>query len=190
MEGRLHGPAAGAGRTASTQPPQSSALNRNGAPEIAWANAHGIGVIVYSLMDSGLLAGSFSAERVASLPDDDWRKHHTSFTTGLAERLTVVDALRPIAERNACRSPPSRSRGCWRGPGVTGAVVGARTASQMDGWLPAVRLDLPPEGLVQIAAILPGEGPVPGRPLPTEVSAFRGGTLKSVRIGAGMSSML
>jgi aryl-alcohol dehydrogenase-like predicted oxidoreductase len=34
----------------------------------------GIGVIVYSPMASGLLAGAMARERIAKLPDDDWRK--------------------------------------------------------------------------------------------------------------------
>src|SRR4051812_14640709 len=54
------------------QPP-FSAINRSAAVEIAWARAHDTGVIAYSPLQSGLLTGAFSAQRVASLPADDWR---------------------------------------------------------------------------------------------------------------------
>jgi aryl-alcohol dehydrogenase-like predicted oxidoreductase len=36
-------------------------------------------------------------------------------------------------------------------PGVSGAIVGARTASQVDGWLPAGSLELSAADLNEIA---------------------------------------
>ncbi|MBF8192999.1 aldo/keto reductase [Nonomuraea sp. K274] len=135
------------------QPP-FSALNRTAAPEIAWAAGHGTGVIVYSPLESGLLAGRFSPERVAALSDDDWRKTHPNFTTGLATRLAVTDALRPIAERHGV--PVASVAVAWTliWPGITGAIVGARDAAQVDGWLPASTLTLTPEDLSEITAAI------------------------------------
>ncbi|MFI6817686.1 aldo/keto reductase [Nonomuraea sp. NPDC050328] len=135
--------------------PQFSALNRSAAPEIAWADAHGTGVIVYSPMESGLLTGAFSAERVAALPEDDWRKHHPSFTTGLAERLAVVEAFRPIAERNGVSIAAVAVAWTLAWPGVTGAIAGARNAAQVDGWLPAGEVRLTAADLEEIARVLP-----------------------------------
>jgi aryl-alcohol dehydrogenase-like predicted oxidoreductase len=82
------------------QPP-FSAIDRRAAAEIAWADAHATGVIVHSPMQSGLLTGAFSADRVAALPTDDWRRTHPNFTTGLDANLALVDALVPIAERRS-----------------------------------------------------------------------------------------
>jgi aryl-alcohol dehydrogenase-like predicted oxidoreductase len=41
---------------------------------LPYCQQHNIGVIVYSPMNSGLLAGKMSAERIANMPEDDWRK--------------------------------------------------------------------------------------------------------------------
>ena len=37
-------------------------------------------------------------------------------------------------------------------PGVTGAIVGARSPRQVDGWLPAANLELKEDDLADIAA--------------------------------------
>jgi aryl-alcohol dehydrogenase-like predicted oxidoreductase len=54
--------------------------------------------------------------------------------------------------------------GAW--PGVSGAIVGARTAEQVDGWLPAGTLTLTPVDLDEIAAAVErlGVGSEPVRP--------------------------
>jgi aryl-alcohol dehydrogenase-like predicted oxidoreductase len=145
------------------QPP-FSALNRKAAPEIAWAAGHGTGVIVYSPLESGLLTGSFTTERAASLPADDWRATHPSFTTGLAANLEVVEALRPIAARLGV--PVAAVAVAWtlHWPGVTGAIVGARRPGQVDGWAPAEHLQLSAEDLEQIAGVLDTAGEGPSRP--------------------------
>ena len=80
--------------------PHFSMVTRDVAPELAWAEAHGTGAIVYSPMQSGLLTGAFTAERVAALPEDDWRKAAPDFTTGLPANLDLVEALRPVAARH------------------------------------------------------------------------------------------
>jgi aryl-alcohol dehydrogenase-like predicted oxidoreductase len=147
------------------QPP-FSLVTRDWAPELAWADAHGTGAIVYSPMQSGLLTGAFSAERVAGLADDDWRKRSSDFTTGLPAILELVEALRPIAE---CHGVPLASVAvawavAW--PGVTGAIVGARRPSQVDGWLPGATLTLTADDHAQIAAAVEatGAGSGPLRP--------------------------
>ncbi|GAA4627206.1 aldo/keto reductase [Actinoallomurus vinaceus] len=155
------------GHVDSLQPP-FSAIHRSAAAEIEWCAAHGTGVIVYSPMQSGLLTGAFSRERVAGLPDDDWRKRHPDFTTNLDANLALAGALAAVAER---RGVPVAAVAvawtlAWRG--VTGAIVGARRPDQIDGWLPASSLELTAEELDEIAAAIEstgaGEGPLsPGR---------------------------
>lgn len=51
-------------------------------------------------MHSGLLSGAFSADRVAGLPDTDWRRSSPDFTTGLERDLSVARALEPVAKRH------------------------------------------------------------------------------------------
>lgn len=153
------------GHVDSLQPP-FSAINRSQAGEIAWAAANGTGVIVYSPMQSGLLTGAFSAERVAALPADDWRRSAPDFTTGLTANLAVADALAPIAERHGV--PRAAIAVAWvlAWPGITGAIVGARRPAQVDDWVKAATVQLTGADLAEIAAAIEtaGAGAGPVRP--------------------------
>ncbi|MFF5211577.1 aldo/keto reductase [Streptosporangium sp. NPDC000396] len=145
------------------QPP-FSAISRSAAPEIAWARANGTAVIVYSPMQSGLLTGTFSQERMASLPEDDWRRGHPDFTTNLDANLAVADTLKTVAKRHGVTAASVAIAWTLAWPGVTGAIVGARMPAQVDGWADADSLRLTSEDLADIAASLirtgAGEGPV------------------------------
>ncbi|MDR8413494.1 aldo/keto reductase [Nonomuraea sp. 3-1Str] len=147
------------------QPP-FSAINRSAAAEIAWAHAHGTGVIVYSPLQSGLLTGAFTAERAAALPADDWRSAHHDFTTGLAANLRLAAALRPVAERHSATVAEVAIAWTLAWPGITGAIVGARRADQVDGWVGAASVTLTPADLDEIAAAITatGAGSGPARP--------------------------
>ncbi|ANP55298.1 aryl-alcohol dehydrogenase-like predicted oxidoreductase [Streptomyces griseochromogenes] len=147
------------------QPP-FSAINRSAADEIAWAHAHDTGVIVYSPLQSGLLTGAFSAERVANLPADDWRAAHQDFTTGLDANLQVADALRPVADRHGATVAEVAIAWALAWPGITGAIVGARKPGQVDGWIGAGSVEPTPADLEEIAAAIStsGAGTGPVRP--------------------------
>jgi aryl-alcohol dehydrogenase-like predicted oxidoreductase len=147
------------------QPP-FSAINRSAAPEIAWADAHGTGVICYSPLQSGLLTGTFTAERVAGLPAGDWRATDPDFTTRLTANLAAADALRPIAGRHGVSVAEVAVAWVLAWPGVTGAIVGARRADQVDGWLGAGAVRLTGDDLDEIAAAIAasGAGTGPARP--------------------------
>ncbi|KIZ18801.1 aldo/keto reductase [Streptomyces natalensis] len=147
------------------QPP-FSALNRSAADEIAWAHAHDTGVIVYSPLQSGLLTGAFSAQRVAALPAEDWRTAHRDFTTGLAANLQVAGALEPVAERHGATVAEVAIAWALAWPGITGTIVGARTPAQVDGWAGAGGIALTPADLEEIAGAITasGAGSGPARP--------------------------
>ncbi|HMK97690.1 MAG TPA: aldo/keto reductase, partial [Acidimicrobiales bacterium] len=137
------------------------------APEVAWCAAHSTGVIVYSPMQAGLLTGTFSMERAASLHEDDWRNRDPEFQgERLARNLALADALVPIAERKG--TTPAAIAVAWvlSWPGITGAIVGARSPSQVEGWLAAGDLTLSGEDLKEVASAITstgaGEGPVSG----------------------------
>ena len=92
-----------------------------------------IGVIVYSPMASGLLTGAMTRERIATLPDDDWRKHDEDFQEpGLSTYLALVERLRDMARRH--KTTPGAVAIAWtlHHPAVTGAIVGARKPEQVD----------------------------------------------------------
>ncbi|MFB7724167.1 aldo/keto reductase [Nocardia sp. NPDC056100] len=145
------------------QPP-FSAVNRGSAPEIAWAQAHSTGVIAYSPLQSGLLTGAFTADR--KLTADDWRSGSPDFTTGLPANLALVDALRPIAARHGVTVAEVALAWVTSWPGITGAIVGARSTTQIDGWTGALTLALTRADLDEIAIAISttGAGTGPARP--------------------------
>lgn len=92
-----------------------------------------IGVIVYSPMASGLLTGKMTRERIAQLPEDDWRKHEPRFQEPqLSQTLELVERLREIGRRHG-RSPAETAI-AWtlRRPEVTAAIVGGRRPQQVE----------------------------------------------------------
>lgn len=153
------------GHVDTLQPPLSLIRRGAAADELPWCAAHETGVIVYSPMQSGLLTGTFSAERAARLPADDWRSRSPDFTgEGLRRNLALADALRPIAARHdtTVAAVAVAWTLAWRP--VTAAIVGARRPDQVDGWLPAARLELTAEDLDEIARAIEatgaGSGPI------------------------------
>jgi aryl-alcohol dehydrogenase-like predicted oxidoreductase len=139
----------------SLQPPLNL-LNRAAREDvIPWARQHGTGVIVYSPMASGRLTGTFTRERVERLAPDDWRRSDPGFQEPrLSQALELVERLRPIADRLGCSVAALAIAWTLAVPGVTGAIVGARRASQVDDWLEAGDLDLDDETVEEIEALL------------------------------------
>ncbi|MEW6337276.1 MAG: aldo/keto reductase [Acidobacteriota bacterium] len=149
----------------SLQPPFSAIRRDSGRDVIPWCREHDVGVIVYSPMQAGLLTDAFSARRSALLPPDDWRRRVPYFREpGLSANLALRDALRPIAKRHGCSVAAVAVAWTLAWPGVTGAIVGARDAAQVDGWIGAAMLRLVPVDFEEIAAAIErtgaGSGPV------------------------------
>jgi aryl-alcohol dehydrogenase-like predicted oxidoreductase len=131
-------------RVTSLQPPYSMLRRDVEHRELPWCREHGVGVIVYSPMQSGLLSGKMSRERVASLPADDWRRGATWFKEpNLTRALAVVDVLRDVAARHQRTVAEVAIAWTLHNPAVTGAIVGARHAGQVDEFAraPEVQLD-------------------------------------------------
>lgn len=151
----------------SLQPPFSPVRREVAAAEIPWCVAHGTGVINYSPMQSGLLTERFSEARLATLAEDDWRRRAPEFQQPkLGRNLALRDALRPIAEKRQVSVGAVAIAWTLAFPGVTGAIVGARSPEQVDGWLPAATLELDAAEVDTIAAALEqtGAGAGPVRP--------------------------
>ena len=148
--------------------PRLSLISRDSAAaEIPWCHAHRTGVIVFSPMQNGLLTESFSVEKVKRMADDDWRKRAPNFQTPKLEKnITLRDALKPIAIRHRTTVAAVAVSWTLAWPGVTGAIVGARSADQIDGWIGAASLDLTSADLDEIAAAIDriGVGSGPTRP--------------------------
>ena len=151
----------------SLQPPFSLIKRAVAAAEIPWARAHGTGVIAYSPMQSGLLTDHFSAERVTTLAADDWRRNNPEYQPPrLQANLALRDALRPIAARHAVSTGAVAIAWTLAWPGMTGAIVGARSPEQVDGWIAGASLALDATDLDAIASALArtGAGAGPTRP--------------------------
>jgi aryl-alcohol dehydrogenase-like predicted oxidoreductase len=118
----------------SVQPPYSLLARNVENSILPFAKNHHIGVIAYSPMYSGLLSGAMTRERIARLPEDDWRTRNPNFREPLLSRnLQLVETLRSIGNRH--NVSPGEVAIAWtlRNPAVTGAIVGVRTARQMRG---------------------------------------------------------
>ncbi|MET0405367.1 MAG: aldo/keto reductase [Cystobacter sp.] len=123
----------------SLQPPYS-AIHRDIEKDILpFCERHGIGVIAYSPMASGLLTGAMTRERAAKLPPDDWRSRSADFREPqLSRNLALVERMRALGAKHG-RSPAEVAI-AWtlRAPVVTAAIVGARSAEQVDGFIGAM----------------------------------------------------
>ena len=151
----------------SLQPPFSMIRREAAVHEIPWCAAHRTGVICYSPMQSGLLTDSFSADRVRELAADDWRRRAAEFQQPkLGRNLALRDALRPIAERHGTTVSAVAVAWTLAWPGVTAAIVGARSPEQIDGWIRAATLELTSADLDEIASAIArtGAGAGPTQP--------------------------
>lgn len=135
----------------SLQPPYSLLRREVEAAQLPWCQREGVGVIVYSPMGSGLLTGAMSRERIAALPKSDWRTKNQEFQEPkLTENLRVAERLRTVGARHG-RSPGEAAI-AWtlNHPAVTGAIVGARNAQQVDGIIGAMDFRLTPEEIAEV----------------------------------------
>ena len=154
------------GHVDTLQPPLSMIQRAATADLLPWCDAHDTGVIVYSPMQAGLLTGAFTAARAAALPADDWRSREADFTgEGLRRNLALAAGVAELAAELGVH--PGALAVAWTLtlPGVTGAIVGARRAAQVDAWIDAATVRLGDEDLMRIAELITrtgaGSGPVP-----------------------------
>ena len=139
----------------SLQPPYSL-LNRGIEAEILpFCEQNDIGVINYSPMASGLLTGKMTAERIAKLPADDWRRRSPNFNEPkLSKNLKLVELLREIGKPHGVEPGVVAIAWTLRKPAVTAAIVGARRPDQVDGILPAVTFRLSGDEIKRIDAFV------------------------------------
>ncbi|MCU1260671.1 MAG: aldo/keto reductase [Bryobacterales bacterium] len=151
----------------SLQPPFSLIRRQAAECEIPWCLEHKTGVICYSPMESGLLTDNFTAESVARLAPDDWRRRAPQFQEpNLSRNIALRDALRPIAQRYSTTVAAVAVTWTIAWPGVTGAIVGARSPQQVDGWIGAATLSLTTADLEEIAAAIERTGAGTGPTMP------------------------
>jgi len=136
-----------------TLQPEYSLVARAAEDELlAFAEREGIGVIVYSPVGSGMLTGAMTRERVGQLAAEDWRRRDPRFNEPeLSRNLEQVERLARVADRR--QVSPGAVAVAWTltAPAVDGAIVGFRSAAQVDPVLAAASLRLSAEDLREIA---------------------------------------
>ncbi len=141
----------------SLQPPYSMLMREIEDEILPYCGQHGIGVIVYSPMHNGLLSGRMTRERVANLDPSDWRANfNPAFKEPhLSRNLDFVEQLRKIGDAHGRSVAEVAIAWTLRQPAVTGAIVGARNAGQVDGFVGAMDFRLNDGEMAEIGRNLP-----------------------------------
>ncbi len=141
---------------ASLQPPYSMLERSVEAELLPFCAANNIGVVVYSPMQTGMLTGKYTRERIEQLPADDWRKEFSPHfkEPALSTNLKLIDGLRPIAERNGKTVAQLAIAWVLRRPELTSAIVGARRPAHIEETVAAGDWVLSPEDIAEIEALL------------------------------------
>jgi aryl-alcohol dehydrogenase-like predicted oxidoreductase len=140
---------------ASDQPPFSM-VNRSAEKDvIPTCRENGIGVIVYSPLERGLLTGKVTMDR--EFPETDHRSRNPFFAKENRRRvLDFLDKLRPVADGHDATL--AQLVICWtiHRPGITAALVGARNVQQAEQNAAAADLELSDEEMRRIDELVEG----------------------------------
>jgi aryl-alcohol dehydrogenase-like predicted oxidoreductase len=138
----------------SLQPPYSLIDDEVEGEILPFCEENGIGVIVYSPMGSGLLTGGMTRERAAGLPENDWRSRSPQFREpALSRNLAIADELARIGREHGRSAGEVAIAWTLRLPAVTGAIVGARSARQVEGVMSGGDFRLSEEEVARIEAL-------------------------------------
>lgn len=147
--------AAALGPISSLQPPYSLIRPEVQDEILPYCLANNIGVIVYSPMYSGLLSGRMTRERALNFAQDDWRRKNEEFQEPrLSRNLALQDILIQIGARHGRTAAEIAIAWTLRNPAVTAAIVGARNAEQVEGFIGAADVVLTDADLAEINAFL------------------------------------
>lgn len=135
----------------SLQPPYSAVTPDIENEILPYCQKQGVGVIVYSPMKSGLLTGTMTRDRVASFPQDDFRKRALAFQEpNLTRNLELADLMKKIGARHGRSAGEVAIAWTLRIPAVTAAIVGLRSAEQAEGVLGALDFRLTKQEIAEI----------------------------------------
>jgi aryl-alcohol dehydrogenase-like predicted oxidoreductase len=137
------------------QPPYSMLRRAIEEEILPWCRQEDVGVIVYSPMLSGMLTGAMTKDRAEHLPADDWRRNNKEFQEPrLSRNLELVELLRSIGGRYGRN--PGEVAIAWtlRNDAVSGAIVGGRSAAQVEGVFGAGDFRLAAADIAEIEAFV------------------------------------
>ena len=137
----------------SLQPPYSAISPEAEQELLPYCQTHGIGVIVYSPMKSGLLTGKMTKERVAGFPEDDFRRRAPAFQEPeLTRNLELANLMKKIGARHGRSAGEVAIAWTLRHAAVTAAIVGMRSAEQARGVMGALEFRLTADEIAEIDA--------------------------------------
>ncbi|MCK4533577.1 aldo/keto reductase [bacterium] len=140
----------------SLQPPYSMLMRDLEKEVLDYCADNHIGLIVYSPLESGLLTGKFTKDKIANLPNDDWRKKKNSHfqEPELSINLKLLENLRPLIKKNGRTMAQMAIAWTLRRSEVTAAIVGARHPAQIKETVVAGEKVLSPEEIDYIETLL------------------------------------
>jgi aryl-alcohol dehydrogenase-like predicted oxidoreductase len=137
----------------SLQPPYSAVSPEVEEITLPYCQGHGVGVIAYSPMKSGLLTGTMTKERVAAFPEDDFRRKALAFLEPrLSRNLELADLMKRIGAGYGRTAGEVAIAWVLRNPAITAAIVGMRSAAQARGVIGALAFRLSAEEIAEIDA--------------------------------------
>lgn len=140
----------------SLQPPYSLLRRKIEADVLPFCLEHDIGVIVYSPMQAGILSGRMTKERVAALPEDDFRRRTREYQEpNLGANLAFAGLLGEVAGRHGRSAGEAAIAWTLRHPAVTAAIVGFRRPSQVGEIVGAADFELPDADAAEIERAIP-----------------------------------
>jgi len=140
----------------SLQPPYSIIKPEIQNETLSYCAQNNIGVIVYSVMQSGLLTGAMTRERIANFPKDDFRKSlNPNFEEPVLTRnLELAELLRDIGHRHGRTAGEVAIAWALRRPEITGAIIGIRSAKQVAGIIGAMEFRLGSQEIEEIRTVM------------------------------------
>lgn len=144
----------------SLQPPYSLLERAIEVDILPFCQENRIGVLGYSPMESGLLTGAMTRERIKGFPEDDWRRRNRDFQEPrLTRNLQLVELLKAIGARHGRSAGEVAIAWTLRLPAVTGAIVGLRKPGQTAGIRGAADLHLSEGEVAEIEAFFAAHPP-------------------------------
>ncbi len=139
----------------SLQPPYSMINSAVEAEILPFCLNNGIGVINYAPMHSGMLTGAMSKERVAAFPKDDFRRNAKQYQEPhLSWNLSLAELLGQIGARHGVVAGVIAIAWTLHHPAITAAIVGGRSAKQVEGIISAGEFRLPESEFAEIGHFL------------------------------------
>jgi aryl-alcohol dehydrogenase-like predicted oxidoreductase len=113
----------------SDQPPYSILRPAVKQDVLPWCAAHNVGAISYSPLFRGLLFGTWAKDK--KFPTDDGRSTHKDYAGARFQRhLQAIEEIRALATSSGLSVPQLCVGVLLQTPGLTGVIVGARSAKQ------------------------------------------------------------